>query len=72
MDETYVKIKGRRTYMDRAVESRGRTIDFLLSAKRDAEAAKGIFRAAISLLEHTRTGSGRARVASRSRRASRQ
>ncbi len=41
MDETYVKVKGRWTHLYRAVDSRGRTIDFLLSTKRDAEAAKG-------------------------------
>jgi transposase-like protein len=40
VDETYVKVKGRWMYLYRAVDSRGQTIDFLLSAKRDAEAAK--------------------------------
>ena len=40
VDETYVKVKGRWTYLYRAVDSHGQTIDFLLSAKRDAEAAK--------------------------------
>ena len=44
VDETYVKIKGRWTYLYRAVDSCGHTIDFLLSAKRDAEAAKRFFR----------------------------
>ena len=34
VDETYVKIKGRWTYLYRAVDSHGQTIDFLLSAKR--------------------------------------
>ena len=38
VDETYVKVKGRWMYLYRAVDSRGQTIDFLLSAKRDAEA----------------------------------
>ena len=46
VDETYVKVKGRWTYLYRAVDSRGQTIDFLLSAKRDAEAAKRFFRQA--------------------------
>jgi IS6 family transposase len=32
VDETYVRVKGRRTYLYRAVDSRGRTIDFLLAA----------------------------------------
>ena len=44
VDETYVKVKGRWTYLYRAVDSRGQTIDFLLSAKRDAAAAKRFFR----------------------------
>ena len=39
--------KGRWMYLYRAVDSRGRTIDFLLSAKRDAEAAKRFFRKAL-------------------------
>ena len=48
VDETYVKIKGRWTYLYRAVDSRGQTIDFLLSARRDAEAAKRFFRKALA------------------------
>jgi len=47
VDETYVKVKGRWAYLCRAVDSRGQTIDFLLSAKRDAEAAKRFFRKAL-------------------------
>jgi hypothetical protein len=39
-EETYVKVKGRWIYLYRAVDSRGQTIDFLLSVKRDAGAAK--------------------------------
>src|ERR1700722_19052503 len=48
VDETYVKVKGRWTYPYRAVDSRGQTIDFLISAKRDAEAAKRFFRKALA------------------------
>jgi len=48
VDETYVQVKGRWTYLYRAVDSRGQTIDFLLSAKRDAAAAKRFFRKALS------------------------
>jgi transposase, IS6 family len=47
VDETYVKVKGCWTYLYRAVDSCGQTIDFLLSAKRDAEAAKRFFRKAL-------------------------
>ncbi|SDB74336.1 IS6 family transposase [Belnapia rosea] len=47
VDETYVRVKGRWTYLYRAVDSCGQTIDFLLSAKRDAEAAKRFFRKAL-------------------------
>ena len=47
VDETYVKVKGRWTYLHRAVDSRGQTIGFLLSAKRDAAAAKRFFRKAL-------------------------
>jgi IS6 family transposase len=47
VDETYVRVKGRWTYLYRAVDSRGQTIDFLLSAKRDAAAAKRSFRKAL-------------------------
>src|SRR6201747_2080990 len=36
VDKTYIKVKGRWMYLYRAVDSRGQTIDFLLSAKRDA------------------------------------
>jgi hypothetical protein len=48
VDKTYVKVKGRWIYLYRAVDSRGQTIDFLLSAKRDAEAAKRFFRKALA------------------------
>src|SRR5690348_9563947 len=53
VDETYIKVKGGWTYLYRAVDSRGQTIDFLLSAERDAAAAKRFFRKALAQ-PHTR------------------
>src|SRR6202047_2990011 len=47
VDETYVKIKGRWTYLYRAVDKEGDTVDFLLRAKRDVAAAKAFFRRAL-------------------------
>jgi len=47
-DEAYVKVKSRRMYLYRAVDRSGQTIDFPLSAKRDAEAAKRLFRKALA------------------------
>ena len=47
-DETYIRVKGRWCYLYRAIDSSGATIDFLLSALRDAEAAQRLFRKALS------------------------
>ena len=44
MDETYIKIKGKWRYLYRAVDKYGATIEFRLSKKRDAAAAKAFFR----------------------------
>ncbi|MGJ0579586.1 IS6 family transposase [Xenorhabdus bovienii] len=43
MDETYIKIKGQWRYLYRAVDSAGNTVDFLLTANRDADAARRFF-----------------------------
>jgi IS6 family transposase len=48
-DETYIKVKGHWTYLYRAVDSTGKTIDFMLSEKRDAKAAERFFQKALSL-----------------------
>ena len=40
IDETYLRIKGKDRYLYRAVDSTGQTIEFLLTARRDAAAAK--------------------------------
>src|SRR6202030_2185113 len=52
VDETYVRVKGRWCYLYRAIDSSGATIDFLLSAFRDADAAKRLFRKALSYRSH--------------------
>ena len=48
VDETYIKVKGEWKYLYRAVDSEGNTLDFMLSAKKDAEAAERFFRKAIN------------------------
>jgi len=52
VDETYIRVKGKWTYLYRAVDSTGASIDFLLSAKRDAAAAKRFFQKALSSPNH--------------------
>ena len=47
VDETYIRVKGKWTYLYRAVDKQGRTVDFLLSEKRDKAAAKRFFMKAI-------------------------
>jgi putative transposase len=39
LDETYILIKGKWYYLDRAIDKQGETIDFLLTEKRDKKAA---------------------------------
>ena len=54
VDETYVKVKGQWKYLYRAVDSSGQTLDFRLSAKRDANAAKRFFNKVLKA-RHTQT-----------------
>lgn len=48
MDETYIRVKGRWTYLYRAVDRDGQTLDFLLSERRDLAAARRFFRRTIA------------------------
>jgi putative transposase len=47
VDETYIKAKGQWKYLYRAVDKAGDTVDFLLRARRDKEAARRYFEKAI-------------------------
>jgi len=58
VDETYIKIKKVWTYLYRAVDSEGNTLEFLLSPTRDAEAAKRFF---VKALHSTACSAPRAR-----------
>src|SRR5260370_18060470 len=48
VDETYVKVKKVWMYLYRAVDSQGNTLEFLLSPRRDAQAAKRFFSKALA------------------------
>jgi transposase, IS6 family len=48
VDETYIRVAGRWTYLYRAIYSDGNTIDFLLSPYRDTFAAKSFLQLAIA------------------------
>src|SRR4051812_2246403 len=44
VDETDIKVRGQWRYLYRAIDKHGTPVDFLLTAKRDLEAAKRFFR----------------------------
>jgi len=48
VDETYIKVKGTWTYLYRAVDRDGQTLDFMLSERRNLRAAMRFFRKAIA------------------------
>lgn len=48
VDETYIKIKAKWTYLYRAVDSDGQTLDFMLSERRNLSAARRFFKKAIA------------------------
>jgi transposase, IS6 family len=47
VDETYVKVAGRLSYLYRAVDQHGQVIDVLVSMRRDAAAARSFFAGAL-------------------------
>ena len=47
MDETYTKVRGKWTYLYRAVDRDGQTLDFMLSERRDTAAARRFFKRAV-------------------------
>jgi transposase, IS6 family len=57
VDATYSKLKKEWYYLDRAVDSPGAPLDFMLSAMRDADAAERFFRRVLRA-SHTRTPRG--------------
>jgi len=48
MDETYIKVRGQWMYLYRAVDRDGKTLDFMLSEKRDTAAATLFFAKALA------------------------
>ncbi len=55
VDETYVKVNGVWRYVYRAIDQYGQVIDVLVSARRDAAAARRFFRRALVTLKVTPT-----------------
>ena len=51
MDETYIKVNGQWKYLYRAVDKAGKTVDFLLTARRDKTAAMRFFEKAMRVNE---------------------
>ncbi len=54
VDETYVRVVGKWTYLYRALDSEGNTIDFMLSPYRDRIAAKHFLQLALWRVGHLR------------------
>ena len=47
IDETYIKVRGKWTYLYRTVDRDGQTLDFMLSERRDTAAARRFFKRAV-------------------------
>ena len=54
VDETYIKVKGKLTYLYRAVDKEGDTLDFVLRSKRDAKDASRFSKKTLKA-NHTQT-----------------
>lgn len=50
VDETYLKVKGKWSYLYRAIDPEGNLVDSMLSATRDMAAAQRFFRGALSVV----------------------
>ena len=50
VDETYLKVRGRWTYLYRAIDRDGNLVDAMLSEHRDMKAAKAFFRSARAIM----------------------
>jgi transposase-like protein len=48
VDETYIRVRGKWHYLYRAVDKRGKTVDFLLRPDRGIAAAQALFRKALA------------------------
>ena len=44
MEETYIKVRGKWTYLYRAVGWEGQTLEFMLSERRNTPAARRLFK----------------------------
>lgn len=64
VDETYVRVGGVWTYLYRALDSEGNTIEFMLSPYRDCTAAKHFLQLALGRVGHLSTASHQRRWAS--------
>lgn len=49
MDETYVRVKGKWVYLYRAIDKHGKTLDFMLSERRNKAAATRFFARALEV-----------------------
>src|SRR5215213_11204269 len=58
IDETYIKIRGQWRYLYRAIDKHGVPVDFVLTAKRDLEAAKHL----VARIDRLASGAGRRRT----------